>query len=351
MLSDIVIDWFALISSQGIGPKTFWALMRRYRTAAEAIKHIEKPFNRLKAEKILNSMNCNVILANDQMFPKSLRRTCSCPPLLFYKGDISIINKRKIAIIGARNASLTGKSIAKNLAENLSRYFAIVSGLAKGIDTSAHIGSLENPSYKSAISVLPMSFDNIYPKENQKLFEKIAENGLVITEKPYGSHNEQGSFHARNRIVTLLSEAIIVIEAAAKSGTMTTAQMALDIGCEVLVVPGSPSDPRNFGSNLLIRNGATLIQSYEDVLESLNYVQQEHISVVQHKVIEEAQSINQSDLQNKILEMLSNVPVTLDELSFQLKVPMQDILCAISELELKNMIARHSSNGIVLGYK
>jgi DNA processing protein len=347
MLDEVVLDWFCLISSNGIGPKTFWAMMRNFKTAKESLKHVSDPFPRDKAHKILKSINCGVILANESIFPKLLRRSCSCPPILFYKGDKSILLKRKIAIIGARNASIAGKSIAKNLAANLSNDFAIVSGLAKGIDTAVHQGSLEHLESKAAISVLPFGFDNIYPKENLQLYEKIARNALVLTEVPNRYINDQGAFLARNRIIALLSEAIIIIEAAAKSGTMATAQTALDLGCEVLVVPGSPLDPRYFGSNLLIKNGATLIQNYFDVLDVLGVQEKQNVLPIKTNEPQKETGTNVNDL-SKILSMLSEIPVSLDEIAVNANMNIKDLLRIVSELEVTGKIVKHSTNKIAL---
>ncbi|MDR2667171.1 MAG: DNA-processing protein DprA [Holosporales bacterium] len=345
MIDDVILDWFCLINSKGIGPKTFWALMRSYKSARESLKHVTEPFPKNKAEKILHSMNCGVILANDEMFPKLLRRSCFCPPILFYKGDKSLLLKRKIAIIGARNASISGKSVARRLASSLSNDFAIVSGLAKGIDSAAHLGSLEYPENKSSIAILPFGLDNIYPKENLNIFNKIASHGLVLTEVSHGNKNEQGMFAARNRIVALISECVIVIEAGAKSGTMATAKLALDLGCEVLVVPGSPIDPRNFGSNLLIKNGAGLIQSYTDVLDVLNFHREREQEPMSCNITEKP---NLHDQHTKILSMLSETPISLDELAMHSNMNMATLLRIVSELEITGKIEKHETNAIVL---
>lgn len=347
MIDETLVDWFCLINSKGVGAKTFWNLLQKFGNAKSALNHIPKPYSRKAAEKILKSLNCNVILASDEHFPKLLKRSSSCPPMLFFKGDKELFLKRTIGIIGARNASITGKNIAKNLASNLSKDFAIVSGLAKGIDTSAHLGALERGYEKSAIAVLPFSFDNIYPKENQKLYEQISQNGLVISEIAPGSTSyEQGMFHARNRIIALLSEAIIVIEAAEKSGTMATAKMALDLGCEILVVPGSPADPRNIGSNNLIKNGATLVQSYTDVLECLGYSE---TGIRENKLFDNEKPYYDIDnKKSKVLSLLSEIPVSFDLLAIHSGLNIKELLYIISELEMENKIKKYSTNEIIL---
>jgi DNA processing protein len=350
MFDDVVLDWFCLINAKGVAPKTFWAMMRNFKTAKESLKHVSDPFPRALAIKTLKSMDCGVILANEPIFPKLLKRSCSCPPMLFYKGDKSILAKRKIAIIGARNASITGRSIGKNLASNLSREFAIVSGLAKGIDTAVHDGALEAPSNKSAIAILPFGFDNIYPKENMKLYDVLAKNALVLTEIPNGRPADHGAFQARNRIIALLSEAIIVIEAAVKSGTMATTKMALDFGCEVLVVPGSPVDPRYFGSNMLIKNGATLIQSHTDVLDALQQYQTNEQQIVECSPNPQVDAVATSPNtdSSKVLSMLSDTPVPIDEIAAHTNLPIRALLCIISELEMEGRIVKYATNEIAL---
>ena len=342
-INDTILDWFCLINTRGIGSKTFWAMMKTYKSPSEALKYVTNPFPKVDAEKCLKKMDCELILANDALFPRLLKRSSFCPPLLFYKGDKLILSKRKIAIIGARNSSINGQKIAKNLASNLVNEFAIVSGLAKGIDASAHKGSLEGD--KSAIAIVPFGFDNIYPKENQSLFHEIAEKGLVLSEIPYGKAVDQGMFQARNRIISLISEGLIVIEAGYKSGTMATATMALDFGCEIMVVPGSPTDPRNLGSNSLIKNGAHLIQNHFDVLEILGI---QNKSEPKQNALPITKYANNSDNKDKLLSLLSETPISLDELSMHCNISMSELLCLVSELEISGNICRTSSNKITL---
>ena len=344
-INDTILDWFCLINTRGIGSKTFWALIKTYKSASEALKHVENPFSKADAEKRLKNMNCEVILANDTLFPRLLKRSNFCPPLLFYKGDKSIMSKRKIAIIGARNSSINGQKIARNLASNLTDEFTIVSGLAKGIDASAHRGSLEGN--KSAIAIVPFGFDNVYPKENQNLFQEIAEKGLVLSEIPYGKAVDQGMFQARNRIISLIAEGLIVIEAGYKSGTMATATMALDFGCEIMVVPGSPTDPRNLGSNSLIKNGAHLIQNHFDVLEILGM---QNKSKTKQSELPIMKNVNNCEHKNKLLALLSETPISLDELSMHLHMNISELLSLVSELEISGNICRTSCNEIILNH-
>lgn len=346
MVHQTVLDWFCLINSKGIGPKTFWSLLRAYKTAQESLKHVATPFSTKEASKILTDFSGRIILASDPIFPSELRRSTSCPPMLFCRGNIDLLKTQKIAIIGARNASINGKSIASKLSGDLSQYFTIVSGLANGIDTSAHLGVLRR-NKNNTIAVMPFSFNNIYPKENTKLFEEISNKGLVLTEVPPQKNPDQGMFHARNRIISLLSPGVIVIEGALKSGTIAAAKMALDIGSEVMAVPGSPSDPRSRGCNNLIKNGAPLVEDYADVLDILGCTQ---TSTEQPKLkLHDNSTPKYDDISNDILSMLSvDLPTNLEIIAQKLNIDMKELLRNISELEILGRIYKCSTNEVML---
>jgi DNA processing protein len=346
VIDDIILDWFCLSNTVGIGPKKFWALMKKYKTAKESLNYVKYPFPRNKAKEILKSINYKTLLATDATFPIELKRNSSCPPMLFYQGDKSILAKEKVAIVGARNASIQGMKIAKTLGEKLSTDYAIVSGLAKGIDASAHLGVLSCLETKSAIAVLPFSLENIYPKENKNIYEKIAQNGLLISEVTPYSVPEQGMFQARNRLISLLSKGVIIIEASLKSGTMSTAKLALDYGCEVMVVPGSPLDPRYAGSNLLIKNGAPLIQNFYDVLEILgkDSSKLEHVHLETKRI-----SYDEDDAKyEKVLAALSNNPVSFDIISEYTQIEIPELLRIVSDLEILGKVIKHYTNEIAL---
>jgi DNA processing protein len=303
---------------------------------------VKHTFSRTSAEKTLESFNGTILIASDPEFPEELKNFSSCPPMLFATGDIGLLKAKKIAIIGARNASINGRSIAFNFSRDLAEYFVIVSGLANGIDTSVHMGALETGR---TIAVLPFSLNNVYPKENAKLFDQIVKNGLAISEVPPNRPPDAGMFHARNRIIATLVSGLIIIEASIKSGTMSTAKAALDAGTEVLVVPGSPTDPRSKGCNKLIKEGAPLVESYIDVLEHMEY----KCVHKQHKIQLVNNTQTYSDISRQILMMLSaDFPTDLETIANNLNVNIQDILCNISELEISGKILKYSSNEIIL---
>lgn len=338
-----IIDWIQLYNTKHIGLKSFWSLLNLYKTAGEALKHVANPTSRSKAEAIYKNSNGNILIAIDDQYPKRLKQYTYPPPILYYSGNSSLLHNELLAFIGARNASLSGRNIAEKLAEQLSTYFTITSGIACGIDTSALIGAMKS-NQPATVAVLPFGLDNIYPKENTKLFRNICASGLAITTVPPGHPPVQGMFLARNRLITMLSRGVVVIEAGLKSGTMNTANLALDTGCEVMVVPGSPLDPRSFGSNLLIKNGATLIQTAQDVLETMQP------TCVQHSIAQ-TQHVNNNDTtcdMNRILMQLSSIPTSIDTLSSTTNIAIPEILSILSRLELDGKVAKTSNNGIVL---
>ena len=207
---------------------------------------------------------------NSKFYPERLRNISSPPKQLYCLGNLELLNyKNNIAVIGSRNCSFYGERAAKDFAFNLAKSnVCIVSGLAKGIDSFAHIGALNAKS--RTIAVLGSGLDNIYPKENQKLFRDIIENnGLVITEYPLGTPVLKQNFPARNRIISGISDCVLVVEARKNSGTNITVDFALEQGKDVLVIPGNIYSKRSDGTNYLITEGAIPVLSYKDVLRNL----------------------------------------------------------------------------------
>lgn len=205
---------------------------------------------------------------NSKFYPERLRNISSPPKQLYCLGNLELLNyKNNIAVIGSRNCSFYGERAAKDFAFNLAKSnVCIVSGLAKGIDSFAHIGALNAKG--RTIAVLGSGLDNIYPKENKKLFQDIIENnGLIITEYPLGTSALKQNFPARNRIISGLSDGVIVIEARRNSGTNITVDFALEQGKDVYVIPGNIYSKTSDGTNYLITEGAIPVLSYKDILK------------------------------------------------------------------------------------
>lgn len=276
------LDWLQLIRTDNIGPITFYNLVEFYGSAAEAliaIPHLAKKGGRKKPLKIppraaiekeltlLRKNGADIITAAEPDYPLALSACDDAPPVLSILGDRSLLNKACVGIVGARNASINGRKLAATIAEDLGRAGQIiVSGLARGIDTAAHKASLKS----GTIAVVAGGVDIIYPEENTELYHEIAKNGLIVAESPVGQKPFAQSFPRRNRIISGLSQGVVVVEATKKSGSLITARMAGEQGRDVFAVPGSPLDPRAQGPNSLLKDGAILVESAEDITRYLS---------------------------------------------------------------------------------
>ena len=265
-----------------MGPRTFNRLLERFGGAGAALAALPDMARRgglrraisicskADAEREMAAaerVGARLIATIEPAYPRCLAALEDAPPLLSVIGNPSILGKPMVAMVGARNASLNGRSFARKLAGDLGRAgMVVVSGLARGIDTSAHQGALAS----GTVAVLAGGADVIYPPENDGLWREIAEAGAVVSEMPPGTQPQASFFPRRNRIISGLSLGVVVVEANAKSGSLITARFAADQGREVFAVPGSPLDPRAAGPNDLIRHGATLTESAEDVLGVLS---------------------------------------------------------------------------------
>ncbi|MFN7056132.1 DNA-processing protein DprA [Hyphomonas sp.] len=275
------LSWLRLARTQNVGPVTFAQLIRRYGSAAaalEALPGIAHKAGRGRALVIPSAaevsreiegaarIGARIVASCEPDFPALLTPLDPPPPVLTLMGRAELAGPEAVAIVGARNASAAGRKIAREMAAALGRAgFAIVSGLALGIDGEAHAASLSS----GTVAVLGGGIGQIYPPQHEGLYREIAERGLIVSEMPFGHLARAQDFPRRNRIITGLARATIVIEAAERSGSLISARMAGEQGREVMAVPGSPLDPRAAGTNGLIRQGALLVRDARDVLEAL----------------------------------------------------------------------------------
>ncbi len=273
------LDWLRLARTENVGPVAFDQLLARFGTAAEALAAIPDlarrgggalvPPPRAEMERELqrgDALGARLVAACEPEFPQMLAALDPPPPLIWTRGDLSLLERSTVAIVGARVASAAGQRFARGLAAELgAEDQVIVSGLARGIDSAGHEGSLAT----GTVAVLAGGVDDIYPPEHRGLYERIVERGLVVAEHPPGRTAQARDFPRRNRIISGLSRAVVVVEAEARSGSLITARLAAEQGREVLAVPGSPLDPRAKGTNDLIRQGAALCEGAEDVLRAL----------------------------------------------------------------------------------
>lgn len=273
------LDWLRLTRTTSIGPRTFRSLLNRYGGAAAALDALpallQAQGRRPKVVTIAEAedevaraqeMGVRFIAMGEPDYPPLLRVTDSAPPLIGVRGRVSILSKPSVAIVGSRNASAAGLKMAGVLAADLGKLaFVVVSGLARGIDASAHRASLSS----GTVAVLAGGHDRPYPDEHRDLIDAIVETGAVVSEMPMGWEPRGRDFPRRNRIISGLSYGVVLVEAALRSGSLITARFAGEQGRDIFAVPGSPLDPRSEGTNALIREGATLITSAEHVAEAL----------------------------------------------------------------------------------
>jgi len=274
------LDWLRLIRSRRVGAVTFHRLLAEHGSASAALAALPVI---AEAFGVTSYTVCPIEVARHEMalgraagaqllcfgatgYPAALSDLADAPPMLWAIGDTSLLNRPMVAMVGARNASSLGLRMARRLAETLGEAgFAVVSGLARGIDAEAHRAALS----LGTVAVMAGGVDVIYPAENLTLAQEIAAQGCCISEQPMGMQPQARHFPTRNRIVSGLSRAVIVVEAAVRSGSLITARNALDQGREVLAVPGHPFDARAAGCNMLIRDGATLVRNASDIAEAI----------------------------------------------------------------------------------
>ena len=274
------IAWLRLARTETVGPVTFAALLRRFGDAARALEALPAMVQRAgrggvriaterEAQAELaagQALGARLICASEPEFPPLLAALDPPPPLIWTRGDAQLLARPGVAIVGARIASAAGQRFARALAHDLGAAAqVIVSGMARGIDAAAHEGALET----GTVAVLGGGVDDIYPPEHADLYARLTARGCVVSESPPGARAQARDFPRRNRLISGLSRAVVVVEAELRSGSLITARLAAEQGREVLAVPGSPLDPRAKGTNDLIRQGAALCEGAEDVLRAL----------------------------------------------------------------------------------
>lgn len=364
------IDWLRLIRSENVGPKTFQALLGLYGTVQKALEAIPqlslrggrgtpiKVASVAQAQKEIEAshkVGARIIVACEPEYPVLLRQVKDFPPVITVFGDVTGLNRHSVAIVGARNASANGCRFAHMLARELGQKGLVtVSGLARGVDTHVHQGSLAT----GTIAVVAGGINRIYPPENADLFRQVGENGAVISEMAYDAEPKAQNFPRRNRIISGMSLGTIVVEAARRSGSLITARMALEQDREVFAVPGSPLDPRAEGTNDLIRQGAHLVSSSRDVLDVIEQL----ISVRQKGLFDketpafkapQVRAVTQDELDGVrplVCSKIGTSPTLVDDIVTQTGLAPNVILTILLELELAGRLDRHAGNKVSLVY-
>ncbi|MCL2022082.1 MAG: DNA-processing protein DprA [Betaproteobacteria bacterium] len=291
-----------------------------------------------------------IITLADAEYPRLLLQTPNPPVLLYVRGDVALLQQPVLAIVGSRNATPQGSKIAEDFAATLAKAgFAIVSGLALGIDAAAHKGALKN-SEGMTIAVIGTGADRIYPARNQELARTIAGRGVIVSEFPLGTPAMAANFPRRNRIIAGLSRGVLVVEATTRSGSLITARLAGDMGREIFAIPGSIHSPFSRGCHHLIKQGAKLVESAEDILEELGGWQTATESAMENAMesataaearpgADSPQSPEADPIAATVLAQLGHAPCSLDELALSTGLAADVLLPALLSLELEDKIA------------
>ena len=353
------IAWLRLARAQNVGPVTFAALINRFETAEKALRELPRLARRggvareiaipnnddaTRELEALERIGGRMIASIEPGFPSGLAALEAPPPVISVLGQPEILRRELIGVVGARNASALGRKFASDLSADLGRTdLVVVSGMARGIDTAAHEGALAT----GTVAVLAGGVDDIYPPENDRLYARILESGAVVSEMPFGQKPQAKHFPRRNRIISGLARGVVVVEAAEGSGSLITANFALEQGREVFAVPGSPLDPRAKGTNRLLREGAVLVESADDVLETLRPMFGTAFREPDERVYRWEDNPTVSDeLRSRLLELLGYSSVPVDELVRQSEAPLSAVLAALFELELSGRIVRESGTKV-----
>jgi DNA processing protein len=355
LADDERLGWLRLIRSENIGPSLFGQLLEKFRSAAAALAALpelsrkgglKRPFKICSAAQAeaeiarAAALGARFVGKCEPDYPALLRHIDSAPPLICIKGNAELARREGIAIVGSRNASANGKRLARIFASEIAEAgYTIVSGLARGIDTAAHEAALK----RGTVAVIANGIDIVYPPENAGLQDTIGRDGLLISEMPPGAEPRENSFPRRNRIISGMSRAVIIVEAALRSGSLITARFANEQGREVFAVPGSPFDPRAEGTNRLISDGAHLLTRSQQVLDAL--------LPMQHPLARQAPELPplratvateiETPTRQAILALLSPAPTDIDDLIRESGVPAQMVLGVLLELELAGRLVRH----------
>jgi DNA processing protein len=362
MEPDQYLGWLALALTPGLGARMAGKLLtalgspdaifnasltalegQRLPAAVAQAIHTRRPLSDAAKELAqAQAAGCRLITWDEPEYPSRLREIYDPPPLLYVRGNVELLNRHVLAIVGARRPTPYGNQMAERLAKDLAaRGLVIASGLARGIDASAHRGALSSGS-GTTIAVLGCGIDVVYPKENKKIFEEIEKRGAIITEFPMGTFPAPQNFPIRNRIISGMSLGVVVVEGAQYSGSLITARLAMEFGREVYGVPGNATQPSSFGPNQLIKQGAKLVTGWEDVVEELPTPVRAELVPVEAASAEERTLLVEEALgptERPIYELLTPDEARhVDEIVERSGLTSSEVLAALFDLELRGVV-------------
>ena len=343
------LQWLSLSQIEGLGCQTFCQLLKTFGSPSEIYRKKFKELRAVVSEKIaleigqgvdqtglqdtltwLAQANNHLVTLADADYPKALLEIADPPPLLYAKGNLALLNKLSIAIVGSRNASVQGEKNAEAFAQGLAEHgLCIVSGLALGIDGAAHRGALKAKG--NTIAVVGTGLDMVYPAQHRDLAHQIASSGLILSEFPLGTLSKPQNFPRRNRLISGLSLGCLVVEANLKSGSQITARLSAEQGREVFAIPGSIHSPLAKGCHQLIKQGAKLVDSLQDIVEELN------LSKAVSAPLAEANSPTNQD-QERLLEAMGYEPISIETLVQLTGLTVSTLSSMLTLLELEGRI-------------
>lgn len=358
-----LLDYLQLVLTHGVGSTLLDRLLERFGTASAVLSASPNELAEIEGVGVALIRNLRggqfrdtaartietcrmrgveILTPGEQRFPRLLREIPDPPSVLFIRGRFEARDALSVAIVGTRTASQYGRTQAERFARSLSRAgLTIVSGLARGIDAAAHDGALNVETGGRTIAVLSSGVVEIFPPQHEELADRIAQNGVLISEMPPGTKPKKGMFPRRNRLISGLSLATIVIEASERSGSLITARTAGEQGRDVFALPGLVSSPNARGSNKLIRDGAILVQDPEDVIESLGPLV-ENVQVSPEETVMHPAELILNDQEKAVLQAIAAEPTSIDRVVACSGLPISRVLSTLSVLEMRHLIRRIS---------
>ena len=354
-----IVDRLQLARTHRVGPVTYGQLIARFGTARSALDALPDLVRKVGGQAFrpaaldgirreidaVAKLGARHLFIDSDDYPALLAQLGNAPVVLIARGQGSIWQRPAIAMVGARNASAAACRFARQLSGELGeRGYAVVSGLARGIDTAAHSGAMAH----GTVGVIASGIDRCFPPENRELQEAIATQHLLVTEYPPGTEPLARHFPHRNRIIAGSTLGTVVVEAAPRSGSLLTAKMATDAGREVMAVPGSPLDPRAQGCNGLIREGATLVQSASDIIEAIGSIDPRMVRQDRRAFGSEPMREPEDSERDALVSLLGPVAVAVDELIRQSGLSSQAVQLILLDLELAGRLERHAAGRVSL---
>lgn len=354
---DEIFYWLALNFVPGIGSVLFRRLIDRFRTPEAVFRASEKellkvegvsrnlileiqkgpPEKRvIKELTLLEEIGARLLTLHHELYPKRLKEIYDPPPLLYLRGDLKKEDELAVAIVGSRKTTQYGRWMAEKISQDLSRHgITIISGMARGIDSVAHWGALSSGG--RTIAVLGCGVDVVYPSENRGLFRKIIEQGALLSEFPIGTPPESGHFPRRNRIISGLAIGVVIVQAGERSGALITAGYALEQGREVFAVPGNVGTETSRGANRLIREGAKMVESSEDILEEIlpQWKREKEVESEENRI-----PFALSEEEKKLYSLLGTEPLHIDMLIRESQFEPGQVSSLLLNLEMKGVVTQ-----------